>query len=40
MELVNSEARVMLLYCTTGEAIDILAAAEEMKITGEYLGFN
>lgn len=35
MELVNSEARVMLLYCTKGEAIDILAAAEELKITGE-----
>lgn len=35
MELVNSEARVMLLYCTKAEAIDILAAATEMKITGE-----
>lgn len=35
MELVNSEARVMLLYCTKSEAIDILAAAEELKITGE-----
>lgn len=35
IELVNSEARVMLLYCTKGEAIDILAAAEELKITGE-----
>lgn len=35
MELVNSESRVMLLYCTKGEAVDILAAAEEMKITGE-----
>ena len=35
MELVNSEARVMLLYCTKGEAIDILAAAEELKITGK-----
>lgn len=35
MELVNSEARVMLLYCTKGEAIDILSAAEELKLTGE-----
>lgn len=35
VELVNSESRVMLLYCTKGEAVDILAAAEEMKITGE-----
>lgn len=35
MELVNSESRVMLLYCTKGEAVDILAAAEELKITGE-----
>lgn len=34
MELVNSEARVMLLYCTKGEAVDILSAAEELKITG------
>lgn len=35
MELVNSEARVMLLYCTTGEANDILKAAGELKITGK-----
>lgn len=35
MELVNSEARVILLYCTKSEAIDILAAAEQLKITGE-----
>lgn len=35
MELVNSESRVMLLYCTKGEAVDILSAAEEMKLTGE-----
>lgn len=35
MELVNSEARVMLLYCTKEEAVDILASAEELKITGE-----
>lgn len=35
MELVNSEARVMLLYCTKAEAIDILSYAEELKITGE-----
>lgn len=35
LELVNSEARVMLLYATQGEAIDILRAAEELKITGE-----
>lgn len=34
MELVNSEARVMLLYCTKEEAVDILASAEELKITG------
>lgn len=35
LELVNSEARVMLLYSTKGEAIEILHAAEELKITGE-----
>lgn len=41
MELVNSEARVMLLYCTKGEAIDILAHAEELKITGiKYFNIN
>lgn len=34
MELVNSEARVMLLYCTKEEAVDILNWAEELKITG------
>lgn len=36
MELVNSEARVMLLYCTKGEAVDILSIAEELKLTGNY----
>ncbi|XP_073832511.1 glutamate ionotropic receptor NMDA type subunit 2 isoform X2 [Musca autumnalis] len=35
MELVNSEARVMLLYATQSEAITILRAAEELKLTGE-----
>ncbi|XP_049311120.1 glutamate receptor ionotropic, NMDA 2B isoform X2 [Bactrocera dorsalis] len=35
MELVNSEARVMLLYATQSEAVTILRAAEEMKLTGE-----
>uniref|UniRef100_A0A4Y0BI77 ANF_receptor domain-containing protein n=1 Tax=Anopheles funestus TaxID=62324 RepID=A0A4Y0BI77_ANOFN len=35
LELVNSEARVMLLYCTKSEAIEILHAAEELQITGE-----
>ncbi|XP_058827198.1 glutamate receptor ionotropic, NMDA 2B [Topomyia yanbarensis] len=35
VELVNSEARVMLLYCTKDEAVDILKAAEELHITGE-----
>lgn len=35
MELVNSESRIMLLYCTKGEAVDILATADEMKLTGE-----
>lgn len=35
VELVNSEARVMLLYATKGEAIDILNAADELKLTGE-----
>lgn len=34
-ELVNSEARVMLLYATQSEAIDILRKAEELKLTGE-----
>lgn len=37
MELVNSEARIMLLYCTADEASRILAAAEELKITGKLL---
>lgn len=36
LELVNSEARVMLLYCTKEEAVDILASAEELKITGQF----
>lgn len=35
MELVNSEARVMLLYCTKGEALEILSTADELKLTGE-----
>lgn len=35
MELVNSEARVMLLYATQTEAITILRAAEDLKLTGE-----
>ncbi|XP_031364187.1 glutamate receptor ionotropic, NMDA 2B isoform X6 [Apis dorsata] len=35
MELVNSESRVMLLYSTREEAIDILDAAHDYKITGE-----
>lgn len=26
----------MLLYCTKEEAVDILASAEELKITGLY----
>ncbi|XP_065160773.1 glutamate receptor ionotropic, NMDA 2B-like isoform X2 [Atheta coriaria] len=33
--LVDSEARVMLLYCTREEAIDILTAARDFKLTGE-----
>ncbi|XP_034250123.1 glutamate receptor ionotropic, NMDA 2B isoform X5 [Thrips palmi] len=33
--LVNSESRVMLLYCTREEAIHILNHARELKITGE-----
>ncbi|XP_031771807.1 glutamate receptor ionotropic, NMDA 2B isoform X7 [Apis florea] len=35
MELVNSESRVMLLYSTREEAIWILSAAHDYKITGE-----
>ncbi|XP_006569535.1 glutamate receptor ionotropic, NMDA 2B isoform X2 [Apis mellifera] len=35
MELVNSESRVMLLYSTREEAIRILGAAHDYKITGE-----
>lgn len=35
MELVNSESRVMLLYSTREEAIRILSAAHDYKITGE-----
>ncbi|CAH0546708.1 unnamed protein product [Brassicogethes aeneus] len=33
--LVDSEARVMLLYCTREEAIDILTAARDLHLTGE-----
>lgn len=33
--LVDSEARVMLLYCTKQEAIDILTAASDLHLTGE-----
>jgi glutamate receptor ionotropic, NMDA 2B len=32
VDLVNSEARVMLLYCTKGEAIDILKGEFEISI--------
>ncbi|XP_076764017.1 glutamate ionotropic receptor NMDA type subunit 2 isoform X6 [Xylocopa sonorina] len=35
VELANSESRVVLLYSTREEAISILAAAHEYKITGE-----
>ncbi|XP_018906461.1 glutamate receptor ionotropic, NMDA 2B isoform X1 [Bemisia tabaci] len=35
IELVNSEARVMLLYATREEAIHIMTWAREKKITGE-----
>ncbi len=35
IDLVNSESRVMLLYCTKGEAIEILKAATDLHITGE-----
>lgn len=35
LELVNSESRVMLLYSTREEAISILGAAHDYKITGE-----
>ena len=35
MDLANSEARVMLLYCTKDEAVDILRAATDLKLTGE-----
>lgn len=34
MELVNSEARIMLLYCTKEEAKTILEKAKELKLTG------
>ena len=33
--LIDAEARVMLLYCTREEAIDILTAAKDLKLTGE-----
>ncbi|ERL92387.1 hypothetical protein D910_09701, partial [Dendroctonus ponderosae] len=33
--LVDSEARVMLLYCTKQEAVDILTAASDLHLTGE-----
>ena len=32
VELVNSEARVMLLYCTKGEAIDILKGKKKKAL--------
>ncbi|XP_033610685.1 glutamate receptor ionotropic, NMDA 2B isoform X5 [Cryptotermes secundus] len=35
IQLVNSESRVMLLYSTREEAIHILKAARDYKITGE-----
>nr|KAF7426889.1 hypothetical protein H0235_006583 [Vespula pensylvanica] len=35
LELVNSESRVMLLYSTREEAMHILKAAQDYKITGE-----
>lgn len=35
LELVKSESRVMLLYATREEAIHILSAARDLKITGE-----
>lgn len=35
VELVDSEARVMLLYCTREEAIEILSRAADLKLTGE-----
>ncbi|XP_028523202.1 glutamate receptor ionotropic, NMDA 2B isoform X6 [Apis cerana] len=35
LELVNSESRVMLLYSTREEAVRILGAAHDYKITGE-----
>lgn len=34
-QLVTSESRVMLLYCTREEALRILQAARNFKITGE-----
>lgn len=34
-ELIKSESRVMLLYSTRDEAINILSAATDQKITGE-----
>lgn len=35
MQLVNSDARVMLLYCTKDEANEILAVANELHLTEE-----
>lgn len=35
MQLVNSDARVMLLYCTKDEASEILKVATELHLTGE-----
>jgi len=34
-ELVSSESRIMLLYCTRDEASHILSAASDLHITGE-----
>lgn len=35
VELVSSDARVMLLYATKDEAVQILQAAQELQLTGE-----
>lgn len=35
MQLVNSDARVMLLYCTKDEANEILKDANDLHLTGE-----
>ena len=35
-QLANTEARIILLYSTRGEAREILSEATRLKLTGQY----